>query len=145
SPTKSVRSIDCEGILKACTTKLVPNNARMTVTSRDSRYSEIVVRFAGASCVSSGSVSPGVTGAAFSDGSVSSGMRFHLFAGVRFHLLQPLQRAACRSLFRFFLRAAFRVGQAFALGPHLYLKCLLVIRPGFPGQSVFRGRFAPAL
>src|SRR2546428_2298281 len=32
-----------EGILKAWTTKLVPNSARITVTSRDSRYSEKVI------------------------------------------------------------------------------------------------------
>src|SRR5208337_4364438 len=137
SPTRSVRSIDCEGILKACTTKLVPNNARMTVTSRDSRYSEIVVWFAGASCGSPGFASPGLAGAAFSGGSISSGMRFHPFAGIRFHLLQPLQRATRRPLFRFLLRAALRVGQAFALGPHFHLKGLLVIRPCFPGQPVF--------
>src|SRR6516162_1400177 len=43
SPTRSVRSIDDEGILKACTTKLVPKRARITVTRSDSTYSERVV------------------------------------------------------------------------------------------------------
>src|SRR5438045_5844244 len=44
SPISSVPSIDADGILKACTMKLVPKSARITVTSSDSRYSEIVVR-----------------------------------------------------------------------------------------------------
>src|SRR5712692_899464 len=44
SPTSSVCSMDCEGILKAWTTKLVPNSARITVTRRDSAYSRSVVR-----------------------------------------------------------------------------------------------------
>src|SRR5580692_9342047 len=35
--------MDCDGILKACTTKVVPNNARIMVTSRDSMYSPTVV------------------------------------------------------------------------------------------------------
>src|SRR5207245_4958962 len=44
SPTSSVCSIDCEGILNAWTTKLVPNSARITVTSSDSAYSRSEVR-----------------------------------------------------------------------------------------------------
>src|SRR5216684_710430 len=50
SPISSVPSIDADGILKACTMKLVPNSARITVTSSDSRYSEIVVWSARCSC-----------------------------------------------------------------------------------------------
>src|SRR6266852_2698395 len=54
SPISSVPSIDADGILKACTMKLVPNSARITVTSSDSRYSEIVVWSARCSCFFSG-------------------------------------------------------------------------------------------
>src|SRR5262249_4192799 len=37
--TSSVLSIDDDGILNACTMKLVPNSAKRTVTRSDSRYS----------------------------------------------------------------------------------------------------------
>src|SRR5207249_6806853 len=43
SPINSVPSMEADGILKACTMKLVPKSARITVTNSDSRYSEIVV------------------------------------------------------------------------------------------------------
>src|SRR5712672_244072 len=50
SPISRVPSIEADGILKAWTTKLVPKSARITVTKRDSRYSEKVVWSSWRSC-----------------------------------------------------------------------------------------------
>src|SRR5262245_15140711 len=42
SPTSRLSSIDGVGILNACTTNVVPNSARITVTTRLSKYSRSV-------------------------------------------------------------------------------------------------------
>src|ERR1700726_270884 len=59
SPMSSVPSIDAEGILNACTMKVVPKRARITVTRSDSMYSEKVAsspRRSGFASRSSGTV-----------------------------------------------------------------------------------------
>src|SRR6188768_1663687 len=42
SPTRRLSSIDSVGILKAWTMNVVPNNARITVITSDSKYSRAV-------------------------------------------------------------------------------------------------------
>src|SRR5271168_4430959 len=161
SPTNNVCSIDGEGILNACTTKLVPKSARITVTSSDSRYSEIVVW--SSRCSTAGRSAPGACfscetscsdGAGASAGtSVSSSailigpLRFYnrIILRRRFQQRDPRQCAARRSLLRFLLRAAYAVGQALTFHPHLNLKCFLMIRPGLPRHAVFRRGLSPPL
>src|SRR6516162_816924 len=139
--------MDCDGILKACTTKLVPNNAKITVTRSDSRYSESVVGLACTSSAASRTVSTGVslggisgpawsTGIAFSGESVSSGIRTHLFAIARLGLQQSFERAPRRLLFRFLLRAAFRARHPLAFHPNLHQKSLLMVRAALSRQTI---------
>src|SRR6202140_4430817 len=140
SPTSRVLSIEAEGILNACTINVVPNSARMTVTSRDSRYSESVVWSPRGSGFfgDSGIAASGMAGCWVAISSiVSSASCLGLF--------QPLESGARRALLRFLLGAAFRGRQAFAIGPDFNSKRLLVIRPAFSGEPVLRGRLSAAL
>src|SRR5216684_5325729 len=92
SPISSVPSIDADGILKACTMKLVPKSARMTVTSNDSRYSEIVVWSLRCSCFFSAARSSiSVT--------VSSGIPPQPFASARSSRSKALRAARCSASF----------------------------------------------
>src|SRR5216684_2353202 len=92
SPISSVPSIDADGILKACTMKLVPKSARITVTSSDSRYSEIVVWSARCFCFFSG--------ACFSiSATVSSGIPPQPFASARSSRSKALRAARCSASF----------------------------------------------
>src|SRR5713226_331740 len=92
SPISSVPSIDADGILKACTMKLVPKSARMTVTSNDSRYSEIVVWSLRCSCFFSAARSSiSVT--------VSSGIPPQPFASARSSCSKALRAARCSASF----------------------------------------------
>src|SRR6267154_1867294 len=92
SPISSVLSIDADGILKACTMKLVPKSARITVTSSDSRYSEIVVCSARCSCFFSGACSSiSVT--------VCSGIPPQPFASGRSSCSKALRAARCSASF----------------------------------------------
>src|SRR5580704_2067844 len=145
SPISSVPSIEADGILNACTTKLVPNSASKTVTSNDSRYSDIVV---GSSWCSSFFGSSGAAGATGSStfSAVSSAIRSQPFRSTRTsHFFQELHRALCGALLCFFLRAALAAGHTLAVNPNFHLKHLLMIRPTFARQPVFCGRFSAAL
>src|SRR5271169_3494501 len=140
SPISRVPSMEAEGILKACTTKLVPNNARSTVTSSDSRYSEIVV---GSSCGSAFSVSAGATGSNGSStfSAVSSAIRSQPFRSTRLlRSFQEFHRALRSPLLGFFFCASFASGHAFAVNPNLHLEDFLMVRPAFARQPVFGGR-----
>src|SRR6266571_3214285 len=110
SPISSVPSIDADGILKACTMKVVPNRARITVTSSDSRYSERVV----------------------------SSRRSRRFSCLAFHScpLELFQRAASRPLLLLFFRAALAPRQAFPVNPNFDLESLLMIRPALSRQAI---------
>src|SRR5260370_280937 len=92
SPISSVLSIGGDGILKACTMKLVPNRARSTVTSSDSRYSEIVVCSARWSCFFSGVCSSGAV-------TVSSGIPPQPFGSARSSCSNALRAARCSASF----------------------------------------------
>src|ERR1700737_4334406 len=116
--------MEAEGILNAWTMKLVPNSARMTVTSSDSKYSENVVCSA-RPCGDGASAGTCISGSwvVVCSATVSSVRRRHL--------LQAFQRAARRSLFRLFLGVAFTAGHARAVHPDFYLKDLVMVGATF--------------
>src|SRR5439155_12193250 len=92
SPINSVPSMEADGILKACTMKLVPKSARITVTNSDSRYSEIVVWSAWCSCFVSGACS-------WISATVSSGIPRQPFACARLSWSKALRAARCSASF----------------------------------------------
>src|SRR5271170_5567483 len=148
SPISSVPSIEADGILNACTTKLVPNSARSTVTSSDSRYSEIVV---GSSCCASFFVSAGAAGATGSSGSstfsaISSAMGSQPFHSLRISTsFQQFHRALRRPLLGFFFCAAFAASHAFTIDPPFHLEHFLMIRAAFAREPVFGSRLSVPL
>src|SRR5580658_7133189 len=150
SPISSVPSIEADGILNACTTKLVPNSASSTVTSNDSRYSEIVV----ASSWCSGSSFFGSAGAAAASGfagsstfsAVSSAIRFQPFRSARAsNLFEKLHGSLRGALLRFFFGAALAASHALAVDPDFHLKHFLMVRTAFARQPILGGRLSAAL
>src|SRR5579863_8480511 len=125
--------------------KVVPKSAKSTVTSNDSRYSEIVVE---SSWCSSSFGSAGVTGAAGSStcSAVSSAMRCQPFRSNRsLCLFQKFQRGLRRPLLGLFFGAAFSAGHPLSADPNFDLKYLLVIGPALAGKPVLGGRLASPL
>src|ERR1700730_7187609 len=135
SPTSSVPSIDADGILNACTIKVVPNRARITVTSRDSMYSENV-----ASSPCRAAFVARSSGAA-SWVMVSSGIASASHSG----LLQPFQRRTGSTLLSFLLCTSLPRSHAGAFHPDFHLKSLLVVGAAFRSKSILRGGFPATL
>src|SRR6202035_5585259 len=107
--------MDWDGILKACTTKVVPNSARITVTSSDSIYSRSVAGRASVCCAAPGRDS---TTCAVSDiVAAAQSLRFQLYQG----------RYRC-GLFSFFFGFSQTDGGNFPGDANLNPKRLLVVR-----------------
>src|SRR5258708_31716769 len=112
----------------------------MTVTSRDSRYSERVVW---------SPPGPGFFGGSWITGSWMAGccvaVSSIFLSASCFCLFQALESGAGGALLGFLLGAALRGGQALAVGPHFNSKRLLVVRTAFSCEPVLRGRASAAL
>ncbi len=127
--------MEMDGIMNACTTKLVPNNARITVTCSDSRYSVSVVWFALDSSAGTGFAAlplpfllpkPPVPAPALHPASGLASSSNLAFARHQF-----LQGAPGRFLFRFLLRASLPAGHALAFDPHFHQKRFLMVGAAF--------------
>src|SRR5574337_183789 len=133
SPTSSVCSMDCEGILKAWTTTLVPNSARITVTSRDSAYSRSEVR----------SFSP------FRPTAVSASAMWAASAIFLFHsFLLSQELPECkprRSLLGFFLAGARSRRHRPPSGAHFHQESLAMVGAALVHHPIFRRRQAASL
>src|SRR5271163_2490755 len=129
-----VPSMEAEGILKACTIKLVPKSASSTVTSSDSIYSEIVVVF---------HFLFGRLGRLYRLLRLQRGFLSHSLSAFpttrALHSLQQFHRALRRSLFRLFFCAASTAGHTFAADPNFYRKHFLMIGPLSPVRRYSAG------
>src|SRR6266849_6296507 len=112
----------------------------MTVTSRDSRYSERVVWSPRGSGFFGGSW---ITGSWMAGCCVAVSSIF--LSASCFCLFQAFESGAGGALLGFLLGAALRGGQALAVGPHFNSKRLLVVRTAFSCEPVFRGWAPTAL
>src|SRR6266851_2205389 len=112
----------------------------MTVTSRDSRYSERVVWSPRGS---------GFFGGSWISGSWMAGccvaVSSIFLSASCFHPFQVLESGAGGALLGFLLGAALRGGQALAVGPHFNSKRLLVVGAAFSREPVLRGWASTAL
>src|ERR1700732_2174283 len=111
----------------------------MTVTSKDSRYSERVVWSPRGSGFFGGS---GITASRMAGCCVAISS---IWLVLRFDLFHSFKSCTGRALLRFFLGAAFRDGHALAVSPHFGSKRLLVVRAAFSCEPVLRGRAPTAL
>src|SRR5262249_46780146 len=139
SPTRRVGSMDCDGILKAWMTNVVPNRTSRIVTRRDSTKSISESRRARSAACVRGSWPVEASIDCGNGESVAICCLTNLADGC-----EAFQRGACGGLFGFLLAATLRRGESATIMPDFNLKQFLVLGTGLTPHSIlYRGQASP--